>query len=196
MDLVNAPSLNIEYIITNIGRILGAIDWIALINAILSFIGEIRPGLYVVTLVLFGVLIYVRMQAARSADKIALRLATQVRKATILDKADAKTKRWLRVEEHIHSLNASDWRLAILEADILLEDLLDYLGYQGISIGDKLKKVNPGDMRTLDDAWEAHKVRNRIAHDGAEFVISEYEAREVIARYRRVFDEFNFLPKS
>ena len=44
-------------------------------------------------------------------------------------------------------------------------------------------------METLNDAWEAHKVRNRIAHDGADFVLTKRMVDETINRYLRVFEE-------
>ena len=91
------------------------------------------------------------------------------------------------------SPHPSDWRRAIIEADIMLDDLLSKMGYRGESVGEKLKRVEPGDMKTLNDAWEAHKVRNRIAHDGSTFVLSEHDAKQTIQSYRKVFEEFFYI---
>ncbi|MDD5165033.1 MAG: hypothetical protein PHG25_00620 [Candidatus Pacebacteria bacterium] len=102
-------------------------------------------------------------------------------------------ERWERVQTHVSSENPSDWRQAILEADIMLEDVLTTLGYQGEGIGEKLKRVEKGDMHTLQDAWEAHLVRNKIAHEGSDFALTKYEAQHVIAQYKRVFEEFYYI---
>ncbi len=80
-----------------------------------------------------------------------------------------------------------------MEADIILEDLLTKMGYGGDSIGEKLKKVAKGDMKTLDEAWEAHKVRNQIAHEGSNFTLNHHEAKNVIGMYRKVFEEFYYI---
>jgi len=56
-----------------------------------------------------------------------------------------------------------------------------------------LKSVSASQMTTLNDAWEAHKIRNRIAHDGADFVLTKRVAQETITQYRRVFDEFGLV---
>ncbi len=104
-----------------------------------------------------------------------------------------KNDKWERILTHIGSDNSSDWRLAILEADIVLDELLDYLGYVGDTIGDKLKKANPGDFRTIDMAWEAHKIRNAIAHEGQDFALSQREAQRIIGLYQNVFNEFEFI---
>ena len=91
---------------------------------------------------------------------------------------------------HIESDNPNDWKLAIIEADIILDDLLKQRGFAGNSLGERLKSVAPAQLNTLNDAWEAHKIRNRIAHDGADFILTHRLAHDTINRYRRVFTEF------
>lgn len=104
-----------------------------------------------------------------------------------------KHPRWAGVLAHAGSLNQPEWRLAILEADTMLVELLDRLGYKGLSIGEQLKSANPERFKTLQDAWEAHKVRNQIAHEGSAFILTERETKRVIALYERTFREFDFI---
>ncbi len=104
-----------------------------------------------------------------------------------------KHPRWASVLGHMSILNQSEWRVAILEADMMLAEMLERRGYAGTTIGDQLKSANPEKFKTLQDAWEAHKVRNQIAHDGSEFVLNEREAKRVIGLYERVFREFDFI---
>ena len=110
-----------------------------------------------------------------------------------LPEADEGTPRWVHIMSLMESQNPSDWRQAIIEADILLDDILTRQGYDGKSVGDKLKQVESSDMDTLQDAWEAHKVRNQIAHDGSTFDLSETLARRTIARYETVFRESQLI---
>ena len=104
-----------------------------------------------------------------------------------------RNPKWEKVQEHITSENPANWRLAILEADILLDELLDALKYRGESIGEKLKKIEQSDFTTLSLAWEAHKIRNQVAHEGSEFLLSDREARRVVKLYEEVFKEFQFI---
>jgi hypothetical protein len=104
-----------------------------------------------------------------------------------------RNSRWDMVTAHIGSDNPSEWRLAILEADIILDELLDRLGYVGDTIGDKLKNANVQKFRTLDNAWEAHKIRNAIAHEGSDFVLTQREARRIVTLYETVFREFDYI---
>jgi hypothetical protein len=98
--------------------------------------------------------------------------------------------RWKHIQSLMASPNPNDWRQAIIEADILLGDVLTRQGYHAVSIGEQLKQIEPSDMDTLNDAWEAHKVRNEIAHQGSAYPLSELIARRTIARYENVFREF------
>jgi len=111
--------------------------------------------------------------------------------------ADSKTEivneKWQNVLVHINSTNQSDWKLAILECDIMLSDILEKMGYMQESIGEKLKSVQPSDFTNIEAAWEAHKIRNAIAHEGSDFLINEREAKRVIGLYELVFREFEYI---
>ena len=108
-------------------------------------------------------------------------------------KAVVKNSQWEKVVSHVNSENQNDWRQGIMEADIMLDDLLGELGLVGDNMGEKLKSVNRGDFKTIDNAWEAHKVRNNIAHEGLSFGLTHREAKRVISLYKSVFDEFKLI---
>ena len=103
-----------------------------------------------------------------------------------------KNERWQRILDHAGSDHPNDWKIAIMESDMILEEMLDKMGYQGNTIADKLKQIEKSDFLTIDDAWKAHKVRNRIAHDPS-FVLNKRETDKVIKRYQSVFEEFQFI---
>jgi hypothetical protein len=90
---------------------------------------------------------------------------------------------------HIDSDNPNDWKLSIIEADIILDDSLKAAGYAGNSLGDRLKSISVNQLQSIDDAWQAHKVRNQIAHAGSDFVLTHKLAQDTIKQYRRVFHE-------
>lgn len=102
------------------------------------------------------------------------------------------TVRWKKAQSLLNSQNPNDWKQAILEADTMLLDILTGLGYQGDGIGEKLKRVQPGEMKTLDDAWEAHKMRNSIAHE-SNFPLDHHMATQTMHRFRKVFEEFYYI---
>ncbi|MEK7194064.1 MAG: hypothetical protein AAB660_00040 [Patescibacteria group bacterium] len=104
-----------------------------------------------------------------------------------------KNGRWEHAMVHLNSASSSDWRLAVIEADVMLDEMLRAQGYHGESIGDMLKGVEKGDMKTLDAAWEVHKIRNEIVHSGSGYTLTEREAKRAMTLYESVFREFEVI---
>jgi hypothetical protein len=101
--------------------------------------------------------------------------------------------RWMQTLNYLFSNNSSDWKLAIIESDSMLDELMDQLGFRGESLGEKLKSATQEKFRNLSIAWEVHTIRNRIAHEGLAYEISQHEAKRVIALYEQIFREFGFI---
>ena len=101
--------------------------------------------------------------------------------------------RWNRIKEQANSDSEQSWRLAILEADIMLNELLDVMGYKGDTMADKMRVADRSTFPSIDLAWEAHKIRNRIAHDGSAHQLTARETRRVIAIYEKVFKDARFI---
>jgi hypothetical protein len=105
----------------------------------------------------------------------------------------SENDRWSTIQDHLIKEDPTAWRIAIIEADIFLEEVLTNAGYVGNTIGDKLKSANTTSFSTLQDAWEAHKVRNEIAHAGSDFILTKKMAQETLVRFERVFREFGAI---
>lgn len=102
-------------------------------------------------------------------------------------------ERWRSVLNYLLSTNPGDWKLSVIEADSMLEALLDQLGFKGETLGDKLKNADPEKFKALQIAWEVHTVRNRIAHEGASFQLSSHEAKRIIALYEQLFRPYGYI---
>jgi len=157
---------------------LGAVWSVYAIIAYLACIGML--GLYV-----FASIRYNELEALHDE-----RIAAMERAYAEMYRGAPRNSRLQDVLTHIESDRPNDWKLAIIEADIILDDVLKQCGYVGNSLGERLRTITPSQLSSIDDAWEAHKVRNRIAHDGADFVLTKRMAEQTIAQYRRVFSEF------
>lgn len=105
----------------------------------------------------------------------------------------SKNDRWVKTLDYLFSPHSSDWKLAIVEADIMLEALMEQLGFKGESLGEKLKGASQDKFRNLTLAWEVHTIRNRIAHEGEAFQMSHHEAKRVVATYEQIFREFGYI---
>lgn len=99
---------------------------------------------------------------------------------------------WAEVMQKIESSNPSDWNLAVIRADSILDAVLKGMGLAGATMGERLQGLNRSRLASLDDAWEAHKLRNRIAHE-AERVFTYQEARRAVMLFDRVLRELKYL---
>ncbi|MEK7515122.1 MAG: hypothetical protein AAB608_01945 [Patescibacteria group bacterium] len=100
--------------------------------------------------------------------------------------------RWDEIMRHMESPQEAQWKLAIVEADTLLDLALARAGFPGSSIGDRLMRVTDGQIPGLDDVWGAHKIRNRIAHDIG-FTLSYAHMRSALGAYARVLEDLGAI---
>ena len=147
------------------------------------------------TVFLIGVIIFslVRMREIQLHEK--REIDHEIREALARDaEADRNTNpRWKYILTILESPNESDWRMAIIEADTMLDELLQERGFTGESLGERLKAAESSGFATLQSAWDAHTTRNQIAHAGSEFPITQVEARRVIKIYENVFEELGAI---
>jgi hypothetical protein len=83
--------------------------------------------------------------------------------------------------------------MAIIEADIMLFDVLSQSGFPGNTLGEILKNTDKSKLATLDHAWTAHRVRNELAHQGSNYVLGRQTAEAALEGYRKVFTELNLI---
>ncbi len=165
------------------GGLVGIEAWAAYLWGFITAVG------YLLAILGLGMIVYatVRLFELREREK------EQYGPIVIAESKRDENPRWLHIQSLMDSSNPNDWRQAIIEADIMLEDMLTRQGYKGEGVADKLKLVERSDFATLQDAWEAHGVRNQIAHTGVAFDLSETLARRTMARFEAVFREFDLL---
>jgi len=169
--------------------------WLLLPDYAVSIMLRIFSFSFILTLLLIVVIIWSANNLMRTRRQMheALKLPSQEILNEDMAMAPVVNERWQKVIIHINSENPNDWKLAILECDIILQEILEKMGYMQESIGDKLKSIEPSDFTNIEAAWEAHKIRNQIAHEGSDFLINEREAKRVIGLYELVFREFEYI---
>ncbi len=98
--------------------------------------------------------------------------------------------RWGIVSKYMNDEVSDLWRIGIIEADNILDEALKNIGYLGSGVGERLQSAN---FKTIDFAWEAHKIRNRIAHEGLSFQLTSREARKAFVLYETVFKDLKVI---
>lgn len=102
-------------------------------------------------------------------------------------------KRWDKVKARLESESPSQYKVAIIEADAIAEEILGGIGYSGSNMIEKLEQVGPNHLDEHSETLrEAHQVRNRIVHE-ADFTVDHRMAMAVIGVYESFLRYLEFL---
>ena len=91
-------------------------------------------------------------------------------------------RQWDKIKKRMGFGAESDYKLAIIDADDLLLDLLDKRGYEGkdfAAIMDKAARLIPSISK---DVLQAHEIRNSIVYN-PDFKITADRVKKVLATY-------------
>ncbi len=113
-----------------------------------------------------------------------------------LGKGDVGKRRrlraWNQIIKRMRTDDLSNWKMAILEADRLMDDLLKAAGYRFDTADERFKQIKPEELSNAAQIQEAHRVRNRVAQE-PDFIINKEEALGILRVYKKSFQEFGLL---
>ncbi|MEK7585037.1 MAG: hypothetical protein AAB455_00775, partial [Patescibacteria group bacterium] len=170
MTIFEPNYLNLEFFFNLIYRFLLGI--LPFLLAIARYIAAAKPFLLILALGL-GILVFVLIYRIANLRRDEMRDFLNAVRTDASDK-NVRNDRWVKIMQVMDSDNPAEWKQAIMEADIMLDEMVRAMNYPGDNLGERLKAIEPSDFLTLQDAWEAHKVRTQIAHEGS-FVLTRRE---------------------
>ncbi len=184
--------LNIEFIFAKI------LSWIKPIIVfftnpntwiVLAFISSSLSIIFI-AIIIFSL---VRMREIQLHEK--RELNHEINEALMRDQEAKRTEnpRWHYILTLIESSNESDWRVGIIEADTMLDEVLRNKGFTGDTTSDLLEAARLGGYANIQGAWDAHLVRNQIAHAGSEFPLTQAQGRRVIKMYQSFFEDLGAI---
>jgi hypothetical protein len=187
--------LNIEYLFEQILRFFQSIGSLSFATNASSVVNTLLILGGIVGVVGLVLLIYTLIRLFDLRDRHEEKIRKYIFDAHTREKQGrpSDNPRWRQVEIYMQSPRPDDWKLAIMEADSMLEDLTTELGFAGESLGEKLKNVDPGDFPMLQQAWDAHKVRNAIAHQGTQYELSHAVAQQTIEVFKQIFVSYKYI---
>lgn len=152
---------------------------------------EILKVAGIVLSIFFGVLfVWIIFKMRRKVGGKIVELKTELNPPTAGEsKYDAK---WKEIQEHLRSLRDAEWKFAVIEADNIVEEILAQAGYLGDTLGEKLKQIDKNQLASINDLWEAHKLRNSIVHD-SDYQIRYNDARVAVNQYEKALRELGVL---
>ncbi len=177
----------VESLLNKFTELFGFIYTTYLANTVDLFLPFIKNMLNISSVLFLACIIFVLFKL----DKVIKEDSKKYSPIDIEGEEKQKSKiEWEIILNHLNSQNQAEWKLAIIEADSILDDILREVGYQGETLADRLKEAGSGEV--VQQAWEAHKVRNMIAHKGGT-ELTYREAKRVVGLYENVFKKFGYL---
>lgn len=99
---------------------------------------------------------------------------------------------WQNIEKKFNPVVPESTRIAIVEADACVDDVLRQLGFEGEHFADRLARLEPEGLSTLPALWRAHKVRNDLVHTPG-FTLGADDAEAIMNTYKDFLIELGVL---
>lgn len=103
-------------------------------------------------------------------------------------KNPAILKYWTAIIKKANTGTPENLRSAVLEADALVDFFLKQAGYAGEHMADRLGQISRTGVKSVEKAWETHRLRNDIAHTPG-FVVSSKRAEQALLAVRDFLKE-------
>ncbi len=101
-------------------------------------------------------------------------------------------KDWNEILRQAKDEDESERKLAVIEADDLINDVLSQLGYEGETLLEKLSGLTKEIIPNIEDVRSAHKERRDMVYDPNKNVSKE-EATKLISTYEEVFKDLQIF---
>ncbi|KKQ93404.1 MAG: hypothetical protein UT66_C0044G0003 [candidate division CPR2 bacterium GW2011_GWC1_39_9] len=135
-------------------------------------------------IIILGVIlagIYLVWELRKQGNKKTLKSVNY--KSTYLKKEDVELK-WQEIEDNLKAGKPSNLSKAILDGDKLIDEALKDIRIAGDTMGDRLKNANNlFEQNLYSKVWEAHKLRNYIAHE-MNAIINKSDVEEALKSFK------------
>ena len=107
-----------------------------------------------------------------------------------LNKSKFQT-RWLEIEHSLNREQLATYQVAILNADKLLDEALRDRRTKGASMGERMKNAT-NSWSNANYIWNAHKVRNQLAHEH-DYQLTRETALRALSAYKQALKDIGAI---
>lgn len=161
-------------------------------SEIFNWIKEIDFKFYsvLVSLVFLAAIVVITYKILKLRKR---QIVSVARFLTMKELTAERDARWKEIKKRLDSENPLEWKMAIIGADSLMDEILENIGYHGKTMDERLKIIEPSDFDNLKNVWEARRVRNKIAHEWETFELSKEEAKTAVNKYEQALKELRYI---
>ena len=101
-------------------------------------------------------------------------------------------RQWMKISERLATGLESEYKLAVIEADSMFDDILKKMGYGGETLGERLDKIPATLVPNVETLKLAHKTRNNVVHD-PDYKLELQEAKSALSAFEKVLVDLGVL---
>lgn len=116
----------------------------------------------------------------------------KTKKKTISLQREVYRAKWFDITLKFKEGDLNSQKLAIIEADKLVNSILEEIGVPGKHLADKLSKINPESLKSLEGLFMAHRKRNDLMRIPG-FVLPEEETKKILGHYESFLKEVGVI---
>lgn len=98
---------------------------------------------------------------------------------------------WLKIENRLLRDEEQSYQMCVINADKLIDHALKQRGFNGNSMGDRLKSASK-EFKSRNAVWSAHKLRNKIVHE-ANSKVSYDDARYALGGFKQALKDLGAI---
>lgn len=160
---------------------------VALSDTAVFFVIKVLLGIYVAVL-LADIILLLIQRGLRGVFREGFTIGMNVPPELTTKKKKTKS-RWEVIKKRLESQEEKEFKIAIIEADEMVGDLVKGMGHQGENLGEIFKSVPEMQVESMAKVKKAHETKNRIVQD-ENFPVSLELAKETLGLYEEFLDEF------
>lgn len=101
-------------------------------------------------------------------------------------------ERWHAIEKKFALGTPESARLAIIEADALVDTALKGMQIPGEHLADRLSNLHQDDIKSMNRVWRAHRLRNDLVHTPG-FAVATPDAQRTMDDYEAFLKEMEVI---
>lgn len=101
-------------------------------------------------------------------------------------------KIWLKIKARLDTGLEAEYKMAIIEADSLLDDILKRMGYSGETLRERLEQLTAATLPNIDQIRQAHQIRDNVVRD-PDYRLTLDQAKRVLEIYEKALTDLQAL---
>lgn len=149
----------------------------------------IKAIFILISLVFLVMIVYINIRLNITGEKMEHWMA--VVESEMMSKRKSG-KVWKQIQHRLEAGGENNMKLAVLEADRILEQTLKLGRFSGATMNEILASMTKDDLYNIEEVRNAHALRNKIVSD-QNFHLSKEQAEEAIETYKNAFIELGLI---